>query len=51
MTDLLEAMRAYPDLLQTCGVIGSMMYVGGFALVQTGRICGNGPYYTKGSDH
>lgn len=46
MTDLLEAMRAYPDLLQTCGVIGSMMYVGGFALVQTGRICGNGPYYS-----
>lgn len=46
MTGLFEAMRAYPDLLQICGVVGSALYVGGFALVQTGRICGNGPYYS-----
>lgn len=46
MTDIIDAMRAYPNLLQMCGVLGSILYVGGFALVQTGRICGNGPYYS-----
>ena len=46
MSDLLDAMRSYPDVLQLCGVLGSILYVGGFALVQTGRICGNGPYYS-----
>lgn len=46
MSDILDAMRHYPSVLQACGVLGSVMYVGGFALVQTGRICGNGPIYS-----
>lgn len=46
MAAFLEWMRTYPDLLQASGVLGSMLYIGGFALVQTGRICGNGPYYS-----
>ena len=39
-------MMLYPIILQTCGVIGSIIYVGGFALVQSGRTCGNGPAYS-----
>ncbi len=46
MSDFLDAMRTYPDLLRVCGVLGSMLYICGFALVQTGRICGNGPIYS-----
>lgn len=45
MSTLLDAMRAYPEILQACGVLGSILYVGGFALVQTGKICGNGALY------
>lgn len=45
MSEFLDILRAYPDVLRACGVIGSVLYVGGFALVQTGRICGNGPIY------
>ena len=43
---VLETMRAYPNMLQVCGVLGSVLYVGGFALVQSGRACGNGPLYS-----
>lgn len=46
MSALLDLMRAYPDLLQLSGVIGSVIYVGGFALVQSGRTCGNGAVYS-----
>jgi len=46
MADLVAFLRQFPEALQVCGVIGSILYVGGFALVQTGRICGNGPYYS-----
>ena len=46
MSDLIQAIRAYPELLQVCGVLGSLLYIGGFALLQTGRICGNGPIYS-----
>ncbi|MFD0978899.1 CBU_0592 family membrane protein [Tropicimonas aquimaris] len=34
-----------PLLLQICGVIGSVIYVGGFALVQCEHVCGNGTGY------
>lgn len=43
---ILTSMRAYPTLLDACGVVGSILYVGGFALVQYGRTCGNGPLYS-----
>lgn len=46
MSDLIAYLRQFPEILQLCGVLGSILYVGGFALVQTGRICGNGPYYS-----
>lgn len=46
MSDFLDLMRAYPDLLQASGVLGSVIYVGGFALVQSGRTCGNGSAYS-----
>lgn len=46
VTDLLDAMRTYPNMLQSCGVLGSIIYVGGFALVQSGRTCGNGALYS-----
>ncbi|MGJ8605269.1 MAG: CBU_0592 family membrane protein [Marivita sp.] len=46
MSALLDLMRAYPTALQACGVMGSVIYVGGFALVQSGRTCGNGPVYS-----
>ncbi|NDR57321.1 CBU_0592 family membrane protein [Aliiruegeria sabulilitoris] len=35
-----------PLLLQICGVIGSIVYVGGFALVQCDIACGNGTAYS-----
>lgn len=43
---ILSAMRAYPDLLQVSGVLGSIIYVGGFALVQSGKACGNSAAYS-----
>lgn len=46
MTEFLDIFRAYPTLLQTCGVLGSILYIGGFALLQTGRICANALYYS-----
>lgn len=46
MTGLLDTMRAYPEILQACGVMGSILYIGGFALLQMGRICGGGLYYS-----
>lgn len=46
MNTLFEHMRTYPTLLEACGVIGSIIYVGGFALVQYGRACGNGAVYS-----
>lgn len=46
MSDLILALHAYPGILQTSGVLGSVLYIGGFALLQTGRICGNGPIYS-----
>jgi hypothetical protein len=46
MSVLLDAIRTHPDILQACGVAGSVIYVGGFALVQSGRACGNGAAYS-----
>jgi len=41
----LEAMQAYPILLQAVGIIGFLTYMIGFALVQSEKICGNGIAY------
>lgn len=42
MTEVIENMRAFPDLLQAIGVFGFILYVGAFAAIQSGRLCGNG---------
>ncbi len=46
MPNVLEILAGYPWLLQLGGVIGSAIYVGGFALVQCGYTCGNGAGYS-----
>lgn len=46
MPNVLEIIAGYPLLLQIGGVIGSAIYVGGFALVQCGYTCGNGAGYS-----
>ncbi len=46
MSVFLDSMRAYPDLLRASGVVGSIIYVSGFALVQSGKTCGNGSLYS-----
>lgn len=46
MSHVLEILAGYPLLLQIGGVIGSAIYVGGFALVQCGYTCGNGTLYS-----
>lgn len=46
MSIFFDTLRAYPNLLATTGVVGSFIYIGGFALVQFGRACGNGPLYS-----
>lgn len=35
----------YHAILQIIGTVGCLIYVGGYLLVQTGRICGNGVGY------
>lgn len=51
MTDYLGAISTQMDLptvhiiLQLIGVLGSIAYVGGFFLVQSGKLCGNGLVY------
>lgn len=45
MTDFIVLLRAYPEALQTIGVIGFLTYLFGFKLVQTGHLCGNGVGY------
>ncbi|SMX34666.1 CBU_0592 family membrane protein [Actibacterium lipolyticum] len=45
LREFLDFIRAYPDLLELSGVVGSILYVGGFALVQGGVVCGNGKTY------
>ena len=34
-----------PAFMNACGILGAVLYVGGFALVQLERICGNGNAY------
>ena len=46
MQEYFDFLRGYPDILIACGVAGSIIYVGGFALVQSGRMCGNGTGYS-----
>ncbi len=42
MYNVIEFIRAYPDLAEFIGVIGFMLYIGGFFSVQSGILCGNG---------
>ncbi|QGX99240.1 hypothetical protein EI983_13585 [Roseovarius faecimaris] len=42
MSEFIEFLRAYPETLQTIGVVGFLTYIIGFKLVQTGHLCGNG---------
>ena len=46
MQAFLDALRAHPEILRASGVLGSIIYVGGFALVQYGKACGNGRLYS-----
>ncbi|MDV7142943.1 hypothetical protein R3X27_09615 [Tropicimonas sp. TH_r6] len=45
MLDFVPISDHLPIVLQISGVIGSFIYVGGFALVQCDRACGNGTAY------
>ncbi len=38
--------QAYHAVLQIIGAIGCLIYVGGYLLVQSGRVCGNGGGYS-----
>ncbi len=42
----LHRMQHYHAALQITGTVGCLIYVGGYLLVQTGRICGNGAGYS-----
>ena len=42
MQTVIEFIRAYPDFAEFIGVIGFMLYIGGFFSVQSGFLCGNG---------
>ena len=42
MQGFVEWLQAYPDLSQFIGVIGFMLYIGGFFSIQSGVLCGNG---------
>ena len=42
MQSVIEFIRAYPDIAELIGVIGFMLYIGGFFSVQSGFLCGNG---------
>ncbi|WP_299842063.1 hypothetical protein [uncultured Roseovarius sp.] len=42
MQTIIEFIRSYPDIAELIGVIGFMIYIGGFFSVQSGFMCGNG---------
>ena len=42
MQSVIEFIREYPDIAELIGVIGFMLYIGGFFSVQSGFLCGNG---------
>ena len=42
MQSIIEFIRSYPDIAELVGVIGFMIYIGGFFSVQSGFLCGNG---------
>ena len=46
MLPFLVTLRAYPDFHNARGVVGPIIYISGFAFVQLGRTCGNGPRYS-----
>ncbi len=39
---VIEFIRSYPDIAELIGIIGFMIYIGGFFSVQSGFMCGNG---------
>lgn len=45
MSQFLGLLTDNPNLLQAIGVLGFVLYVGGFFLVQNGSVCGNGVLY------
>ncbi len=42
MHNVIEFIQTYPDIAECVGVIGFMLYIGGFFSVQSGILCGNG---------
>lgn len=42
---MIDFLRLYPEVTDAIGVIGSLLYIMSFYLVQTGRTCGNGFFY------
>ncbi|MFT5799537.1 MAG: hypothetical protein ACI84R_003614 [Candidatus Azotimanducaceae bacterium] len=42
MLELIETLRQFPQVLQTIGVFGFLLYVGAFSAIQSGYLCGNG---------
>ncbi len=45
MLSFLDYIRQFPEVLQMVGVLGFVLYVGGFFLIQNGSVCGNGIMY------
>ena len=43
--NLLEFLQNYPEVTNGIGVVGFVVYVGGFSLLQTGHLSGNGMTY------
>ncbi|MEP6021448.1 MAG: hypothetical protein ABJ251_23490 [Paracoccaceae bacterium] len=42
---MLEFLQNYPEVTNGIGVVGFVVYIGSFSLVQAGHICGNGMAY------
>ncbi len=42
MQTIIDFFTSYPELSQAIGVLGFMIYVGGFFSIQSGLMCGNG---------
>ena len=41
----MDFLQNYPDVTNAIGVVGFVVYIAGFSLVQAGHICGNGMAY------
>ena len=42
MSEIIEVLREYPQVLQAVGVCGFVLYVSAFSAIQNGYLCGNG---------